>query len=203
MQDSAEATDLENFLPNATSRMDRQHGQIVATGHAIQDLIAQVSELSSQLQQRRLPTAPPVAPPDQHQPEPRLPTPERYGGFHPRTNGKTERANQDLKRALRCLVTQSPTSWCQQLPWVKYTHNSLPVSSTGLSPIECSLGYQPPLFPSMESEVAVPSAHAFVQRCHRTWTRARETPLQVRANTKAKADRHWSKPSIHVTTCQG
>ncbi len=104
-------------------------------------------------------------------------------GFHPQTNGQTERANQDLEMVLRCLVTQNPTSWCQQLSWVEYAHNSLPVSSTGLSPFECSLGYQPPLFPSMESEVAVPSAHAFVQRCHRTWTRARETLLRLNPPT--------------------
>ncbi len=81
---------------------------------------------------------------------------------------------------------------------VEYAHNALPVSSTGLSPFECSLGYQPPIFPSLESEVAVPSAHAFVQRCRRTWTRARETLLQVGARTKAKADRHRSKPPVYV-----
>ncbi|KAL0185788.1 hypothetical protein M9458_017458, partial [Cirrhinus mrigala] len=119
-------------------------------------------------------------------------------GFHPQSNGQTERANQDLERVLRCLVTQNPSSWSQQLPWVEYAHNSLPVSSTGLSPFECSLGYQPPIFPSLEAEVAVPSAHAFVQRCRRTWRRARETLLRVRARTKAQADRHRSKPPIYV-----
>ncbi len=50
----------------------------------------------------------------------------------------------------------------------------------------------------MEFEVAVPSAHAFVQRCHRTWTGARETLLRVGACTKAKADRHRSKPPVYV-----
>ncbi|KAI2660072.1 Transposon Tf2-9 polyprotein [Labeo rohita] len=103
-------------------------------------------------------------------------------GFHPQSNGQTERANQDLERVLLCLVSQNPSSWSQQLSWVEYAHNSLPVSSTGLSPFECSLGYQPPIFPSLNSEVAVPSAHAFVQRCHRTWRRARETLLQVGAH---------------------
>ncbi|KAL0190884.1 hypothetical protein M9458_013582, partial [Cirrhinus mrigala] len=111
---------------------------------------------------------------------------------------QTERANQDLERVLRCLVSQNPSSWSQQLSWVEYAHNSLPVSSTGLSPFECNLGYQPPIFPSLNSEVAVPSAHAFVQGCHRTWRRARETLLRVGARTKAQADRHRSKPPVYV-----
>ncbi len=119
-------------------------------------------------------------------------------GFHPQSNGQTERANQDLERTLRCVVSKNPSSWSQQLSMVEYAHNTLPVSSTGLSPFECSVGYQPPIFPSLESEVAVPSAHAFVQRCHRTWTRARETLLQVGSRTKAKADRHRSRPPVYV-----
>ncbi len=119
-------------------------------------------------------------------------------GFHPQSNGQTERANQDLERVLQCLVPQNPASWSQQLSWVEYAHNSLPVSSTGLSPFECSLGYQPPIFPSLESEVTVPSAHAFVQKCHHTWRRAQETLLRVGVRTKAKADRHRSKPPVYV-----
>ncbi len=119
-------------------------------------------------------------------------------GFHPQSNGQTERANQDLELVLRCLVSQNPSSWSQQLSWVEYAHNSLPVSFTGLSPFECSLGYQPLIFPSLESEVAVPSAHAFVQRCRRTWGKARQALLQVGARTKAQADRHRSKPPVYV-----
>ncbi len=117
--------------------------------------------------------------------------------FHPQSNGQTEQANQDLERVLRCLVSQNPSSWSQQLSWVEYAHNSLPVSSTGLSPFECSVGYQPPIFQSLESEVAVPSAHAFVQRCHRTWRRARQTLLKVGVRTKTQADRHRSRPPVY------
>lgn len=119
-------------------------------------------------------------------------------GFHPQSNGQTERANQDLERVLRCLVSKNPSSWSQQLSMVEYAHNSLPVAATGLSPFECSLGYQPPIFPSTESEVTVPSAHAFIQRCRHAWSRARETLLRVGARTKAKADRHRSKPPVYV-----
>ncbi len=121
-----------------------------------------------------------------------------FSGFHPQSNGQTERANQDLEWALQCLVSKNPSSWNLQLSWIEYAHNLLRVSATGLSPFECSLGYQPPIFLSLETEVAVPSAHTFVQRCYRTWMKARGTLLQVRFRTKAQADRHRSEPPVYV-----
>lgn len=46
-------------------------------------------------------------------------------GYHPQTNGQTERANQDLGAALWCVTSLNPASWSKVLPWVEYTHNSL------------------------------------------------------------------------------
>ncbi len=115
-------------------------------------------------------------------------------GFHPQTNGQCERANQDLERMLRCLTSNNPSSWCQQLSWIEYARNSLPVAASGMSPFECSVGYKPPLFPSQEPDAAVPSALAFVQRCRRTWERVREILLRTAGRTKAAADRRRSPP---------
>lgn len=84
-------------------------------------------------------------------------------GFHPQTNGQTERANQDLEAALRCVAAQNQSSWSSHLHWVEYAHNSLPSSATGLTPFECSLGYLPPLFPAQETEIAVPSVQALLR----------------------------------------
>ncbi|KAL0149260.1 hypothetical protein M9458_055494, partial [Cirrhinus mrigala] len=119
-------------------------------------------------------------------------------GFHPQTNGQSERANQDLERALRCLASHNPSSWSQQLSWVEYSHNSLPVASTGMSPFQCSMGYQPPLFPAQEPEAAVPSALAFVRRCRRTWRRAKEVLARASRRTKAAADRHRTPAPQYV-----
>ncbi len=119
-------------------------------------------------------------------------------GYHPQTNGQAERANQDLERVLRCVASAEPSSWSSRLTMVEYTHNSLPVSSTGLSPFQCCLGYQPPLFPSQESDAIVPSAHAFIQRCLRTWRTAREALTRTGERNKASADCHLTEPPLYV-----
>ncbi|KAM9561826.1 uncharacterized protein ACWYII_025626 [Salvelinus alpinus] len=96
-------------------------------------------------------------------------------GFHPKSSGQSERANQDRETTLWSrptppprLVTANPTTWSQQLVWVEYARNTLPCSDTVLSPFECSVGYQPPLFPEQEEEVNIPSAKMLVRRCRRT-----------------------------------
>ena len=116
-------------------------------------------------------------------------SPSLSSGFHPQTNGQTERTNQKLEVALRCMVSENASSWSQWLPWIEYAHNSLPSSSTGLSPFQCCLGYQPPLFPTQEEEVAVPSVQAFVRRCRRVWARTRHHLLQAGKKYKKMADR--------------
>lgn len=80
-----------NFIVNNNVRLDQQDEQILATGRAVQALVAQVSEVTAQLQQLRsdisgaptVPTPPSVSPsaaqPD-HRAEPRLPPPAQYAG---------------------------------------------------------------------------------------------------------------------------
>lgn len=111
-------------------------------------------------------------------------------GFHPQSNGQTERMNQEMETALRCITSQNPSSWSKQLLWVEYAHNTLPSSATGLSPFQCSRGYQPPLFPEQEQEASVPSVQAFVQRCRRTWLRACSALLRSSNRYQRNANRH-------------
>uniref|UniRef100_A0A3P8ZAS7 Gypsy retrotransposon integrase-like protein 1 n=1 Tax=Esox lucius TaxID=8010 RepID=A0A3P8ZAS7_ESOLU len=111
-------------------------------------------------------------------------------GFQPQTNGQAERANQKLEATLRCLVSSNPTTWAAQLPWVEYAHNTLPTAATGMSPFQCLYGYQPPLFPSHEKDLAVPSVQNHIRRCHRTWHRARAALLRAAGQYQRHANRH-------------
>ncbi len=119
-------------------------------------------------------------------------------GFHPQTNVQAERTNQILGRMLRSLTSPSPASWCDQLSWAEYAHNSLPLTATGLSPFHACLGYQPPLFTCQENESSVPSVQAFIQRCRRTWRRVRSALCRSRARTRRAANRHRVKAPRYV-----
>ena len=118
-------------------------------------------------------------------------------GFHPQSNGQSERANQDLETTLRCLVSSNPSTWSQQLAWVEYSHNTLPCLATGLSPFQCAYGYQPPLFPDQESESEVPSVQAFISRCRRTWKRSRTALLRTASRYRRQADRHRTPAPVY------
>ncbi|MGL5566229.1 MAG: DUF4939 domain-containing protein [Plesiomonas sp.] len=84
--DTASSPDFTEFINHSVARMDQQQESISATGRAVQALVTQVSELSQQLRQLRIPTAPAPPPfpspsPEQRDlPEPRLPVPQSYAG---------------------------------------------------------------------------------------------------------------------------
>ncbi|KAL0163498.1 hypothetical protein M9458_039251 [Cirrhinus mrigala] len=94
-------------------------------------------------------------------------------GFHPQTNGQTERANQQLERYLRCFASEHQRSWASNLIWGELSNNLHTSSTTGLSPFEVCYGFQPPIFEHQEPEVEVPSAQQLVRRCQRLWNHAR------------------------------
>ncbi len=68
-------------------------------------------------------------------------------GYHPQTNGQTERKIQEIGRFLRTFCHGHQHSWNQFIGWAEYAQNSLRQQTTGLTSFQCVLGFQPPLFP--------------------------------------------------------
>ncbi|KAK3528500.1 hypothetical protein QTP70_000474 [Hemibagrus guttatus] len=99
-------------------------------------------------------------------------------GYHPQTNGQMERKIQEISRFLRTFCHGHQDTWNQFLGWAEYAQNSLRQPTMGLTPFQCVLGYQPPLFPwdgepldidyrFWESERVWESAHQQLQRALR------------------------------------
>lgn len=120
-------------------------------------------------------------------------------GYHPQPKGESERCNQEFESALRCVINNNPASFSKYLPWVEYFHNCHTSSATGFSPFEAPLGYNPPLFPSLESKILIPSVQIHLRRCCRFWRQTREALLRTAQQNKRFADRHRSSaPTYHV-----
>lgn len=63
--------------------------------------------------------------------------------YHPRTDGQTERVNQELEQFLRIAVAKEPTSWERSLPLAAHARNSQENSAIGMSPFEAMYGFAP------------------------------------------------------------
>ena len=99
---------------------------------------------------------------------------------------------------LRCITAANPVSWSLHISWVEYAHNTHRNDTTGMSPFLCSLGYQPPLFPSQEAEIAVPSVRAHILRCQRTSNKARAALLRASTRSQRQANRHQTPVPQYV-----
>ncbi|KAI2653738.1 Transposon Tf2-11 polyprotein [Labeo rohita] len=94
-------------------------------------------------------------------------------GYHPQTNDQTEKKIQELGRYLQAYCSEDQYSWSRFLPWAEYAQISLRQDTTGLTPFQCVLGYQPPLFPWMEQPSNVPAVDHWFRESERVEQYAR------------------------------
>ncbi|KAL0190833.1 hypothetical protein M9458_013531 [Cirrhinus mrigala] len=102
-------------------------------------------------------------------------------GYHSQSIGQTEHLNQEITRFLRSYCHQNQAHWSQYLMWAEYAQNSLQKPLTGLTPFQCILGFQPPLFLRSGEPTEVPSVNEWLQRSEDTWNQAHTYLCAVRS----------------------
>ncbi|KAK3575529.1 hypothetical protein QTP86_029273 [Hemibagrus guttatus] len=113
-------------------------------------------------------------------------------GYHPQTNGQTERKIQEISRYLRTFCHGHQDSWSQYLGWAEYAQNSLRQPSTGLTPFQCVLGYQPPLFPWSGEPSDVPAVDHWFRESERVWGSAHHQLQRALRRRRLTADHRRS-----------
>ncbi len=111
-------------------------------------------------------------------------------GYHPQSNGQTERLNQEVIRFLRSYCQQQQTEWSRYLMWAEYAQNSLTKPATGMTPFKCILGFQPPMFPWSGEPTELPSITEWLQRSEEVWDRAHTHLLRAVRRQELQANRH-------------
>ncbi len=120
-------------------------------------------------------------------------------GYHPQSNGQAERLNQELVRFLRSYCSTNQLDWSRYLLWAEYAQNSLRKPATGITPFQCILGYQPPLFPWSGEPSNVPAVNDWIQRSEETWNQAHLHLRHAVRRNQVQADRHRRhNPEYHV-----
>ncbi|KAI2642438.1 Transposon Tf2-6 polyprotein [Labeo rohita] len=122
-------------------------------------------------------------------------------GYHPEANGQVERLNQELTRFLRSYCQDHQEDWSRFLLWAEYTQNSIRKPSTNLTPFQCILGYQPPLFPWSGEPSDLPAVNSWFQQSEETWNRAHVHLQRAVRRTQAQADRR-RRPNPSYEPCQ-
>ncbi|KAL0199234.1 hypothetical protein M9458_007774, partial [Cirrhinus mrigala] len=110
-------------------------------------------------------------------------------GYHPQANGQVERLNQELTRFLRTYCHNQQDTWSRYLFWAEYAQNSLRKPSTQLTPFQCILGFQPPLFPWSGEPSNLPAVNSWFQQSEETWNQAHIHLQSAIRRTRVKADR--------------
>ncbi|KAL0173996.1 hypothetical protein M9458_029964, partial [Cirrhinus mrigala] len=110
-------------------------------------------------------------------------------GYHPEANGQVERLNQELTRFLRAYCQDHHEDWSRYLLWAEYAQNSIRKPSTNLTPFQCVLGFQPPLFPWSGEPSDLPAVNSWFQRSEETWNRAHVHLQRAVRRNQAQADR--------------
>ncbi|KAK3565396.1 hypothetical protein QTP86_007935 [Hemibagrus guttatus] len=120
-------------------------------------------------------------------------------GYHPQSNGQAERLNQEIGRFLRSYCSREQHRWSEFLPWAEYAQNSLIHSSTGLTPFQCVLGYQPPLFPWSGEPSDVPAVEEWYRLSQEVWERSHVRLQRAVRRQRIQADRRCRPhPSYQV-----
>ncbi|KAK3511360.1 hypothetical protein QTP70_005293 [Hemibagrus guttatus] len=120
-------------------------------------------------------------------------------GYHPQSNRQAERLNQEIGQFLRSYCSREQQRWSEFLPWGEYAQNSLIHSFTGLTPFQCVLGYQAPLFPWSGETANVPAVEEWYQLSQEVWERAHVRLQRAVRRQRIQADRrHHPHPSYQV-----
>ncbi len=93
-------------------------------------------------------------------------------------------------RFLRSYCHKNQLDWSRYLLWAEYAQNSIRKPSTGITPFQCVLGFQPPLFPWSGESSELPAVNSLLQRSEETWNEAQVHLQRAIHRTREQANRH-------------
>ncbi|KAJ1127628.1 hypothetical protein NDU88_006024 [Pleurodeles waltl] len=111
-------------------------------------------------------------------------------GFHPQTNGQTERLNQGLEQYLRSFCNATQSNWAPYLPLAEFSYNNSLHSASKVSPFYGSYGFHPRAFPTpLRDNSNLPAISSFVRQLRGIQRIIHSNLVSAKSRMKTIADR--------------
>ena len=82
-------------------------------------------------------------------------------GYHPESNGQTERMNRTLHQYLRAFTNEQQTNWDTLLPFAEFSYNNTTQASTGVTPFLFDYGQEVNSPGNIQRPSMTPAANAY------------------------------------------
>jgi hypothetical protein len=121
-------------------------------------------------------------------------------GYHPQTDGASERAIRTATQIMRAFVESNQSDWEQKVPLVEYAMNSAISSSLKISPFEVNYGWSPTLMNLPKGEKAnYPGVTKFVELARINVLMAHDTIISSRVDQTHDANhRRRAEPPMAI-----
>ena len=106
--------------------------------------------------------------------------------YHPKTDGETERVNQELETYLWIFCGSNPSEWADQTPMAEFVHNIQPHSTTRKSPFYLMMGYEPQALPNIANKTDLPTVEKWLNKLIKARNKASTTHELARLTMKSQ-----------------
>ena len=112
--------------------------------------------------------------------------------YHPQTDGKTERVNQEVETYLRIYCGNNPTLWADSISHAEFAHNHRPHSVTGKSPFYLMMGYEPVPLPNVLPSFPLPAVEEHLKALQAACLEALTAHELARQTMAARTRQHFT-----------
>ena len=121
-------------------------------------------------------------------------------GFHPQTDGQTERANRSIEEMLRAYVGKHQNDWDDRLGMIEFAYNNSIHSSSGFTPFYLCYGRHPVSPVNLLSQVKSKNeaADSFLHQLEEDLAQALENLNRAQEKQKKYADRKRRELELQV-----
>jgi len=120
--------------------------------------------------------------------------------YHPKTNGQTERTNQELEQYLRMYVNHRQNNWSEWLATAEFAFNNKVHTATKMSPFQVNYGKEPRMGFDIRKKGKNEKAEEFARKMKERYEEARTALVRSQEEIKRQAEEYKVGDKMLIST---